>query len=223
MKRRVVLLAGAAAPIAWARTARAQASSRQDSTKPAAPAGAAAPPATGPAAPVAELDDALLRIMRLGRGAAFAERAATLRPVVEKVFDLPEILRVSVGPSWPSIAAAEQAKLLDVFVRYTVASYVANFDSYDGQHFQIAPQTRAVGRDQVVATTLVPRAGDPTRIDYVMRQGEAGWKAVDVLVDGSISRVAVQRSDFRSLLRGGPQKLIASLERKVANLQSGLS
>ena len=179
--------------------------------------------AEGPAAPVAELDDALLHIMRLGRGAAFAERAAVLRPVVEKAFDLPEILRVSVGPSWASIAPGEQAKLLDVFVRYTVASYVANFDSYNGQRFDIAPQTRTVGRDQVVETNLVPTAGDATRIDYVMRRGAAGWKAVDVLVDGSISRVAVQRSDFRSLLRGGPEKLIASLERKVANLQSGLS
>jgi len=187
----------------------------------AAPGALAA--AEGPAAPVAELNDALLRIMRLGHGAAFAERVAVLRPVVEKVFDLPEILRVSVGPSWTSIAPAEQAKLLDVFVRYTVASYVANFDSYNGQRFDIAPQTRAVGRDQVVATNLVPTAGDATRIDYVMRRGEAGWKAVDVLVDGSISRVAVQRSDFRGLLRGGPEKLIASLERKVANLQSGMS
>ncbi len=186
----------------------------------AATGGAAA---EGPAGPVAELDDALLRIMRLGPGAAFAERGAVLRPVVEKVFDLPEILRVSVGPSWASIAPAEQAKLLDVFVRYTVASYVANFDSYNGQRFDIAPQTRTVGRDQVVETRLVPTAGDATRIDYVMRRGEAGWKAVDVLVDGSISRVAVQRSDFRGLLRGGPKQLITSLERKVANLQSGVS
>lgn len=186
----------------------------------AATGGAAA---ESPAAPIAELDDALLRIMKIGHGAPFAERAAMLRPVVEKAFDLPHILQVSVGPSWTSIAPPEQAKLLDVFVRYTVASYVANFDSYNGQRFEIAPQTRAVGRDQVVATSLLPRAGEPARIDYVMRRGDAGWKAVDVLVDGSISRVAVQRSDFRGLLRGGPQKLIASLERKVANLQSGLS
>ena len=40
----------------------------------------------------------------------------------------------------------------------------------------------------------------PTPLDYVMRQGEKGRRAVDVLLDGSISRVAVQRSDFRSLL-----------------------
>ena len=39
------------------------------------------------------------------------------------------------------------------------------------------------------------------------------------LTDGYISRVAVQRSDFRELLQsGGPAALTAGLEHKVANL-----
>ncbi|MDA8248836.1 MAG: ABC transporter substrate-binding protein [Rhodospirillales bacterium] len=178
----------------------------------------------GPAAPIARLDDALLQIMRMAHAAPFEQRVAVLGPVVAQVFDLPQILQVSVGLRWPSFPPAEQAKLLDVFTRYTVASYVANFDSYDGQRFEILPQTRAVGADRVVATQLVPRSGDPTRLDYQMRHGAAGWRVVDVLLDGSISRVAVQRSDFRSLIgSGGPERLIASLQRKVANLQSGNS
>lgn len=189
---------------------------------------AAAPSAqaqdAGPAAPVAQLDDALLRIMRMGGASPFAARAGVIAPVVAQVFNLPHILQVSVGPRWSSISPAEQTKLLDVFTRYTVASYVANFDAYDGQRFEILPQTRVVGSDQVVATRLVPRTGEATRIDYQMRRGSAGWQVVDVLLDGSISRVAVQRSDFRSLLSGGgPQRLIASLERKVASLQAGNS
>jgi len=36
-----------------------------------------------------------------------------------------------------------------------------------------------------------------------MKRMPGEWKAVDVLADGSISRVAVQRSDFRSLLASG--------------------
>jgi phospholipid transport system substrate-binding protein len=178
----------------------------------------------GPAVPIAQLNDALLRIMRLGQGTPFAQRAAVIRPVIEQVFDLPQILRISVGPRWNSFPPAEQTKLLEVFTRYTVASYVANFDSYNGQRFEILPQTRAVGADQVVTTRLVPRSGEATRIDYQMRRTSTGWRVVDVLVDGSISRVAVQRSDFRSLLAGGgPERLISSLERKVASLQSGNS
>ncbi len=40
-----------------------------------------------------------------------------------------------------------------------------------------------------------------------------------MLLDGSISRVAVQRSDFRTLLTGGDaDALIASLRTKIADL-----
>jgi phospholipid transport system substrate-binding protein len=55
-----------------------------------------------------------------------------------------------------------------------------------------------------------------------MRMTGTSWKAVDVLADGSISRVAVQRSDFSQLLeKGGAPALMASLERKVKTLSHG--
>jgi phospholipid transport system substrate-binding protein len=63
----------------------------------------------------------------------------------------------------------------------------------------------------------------PLRLDYVMRRGPAGWQAVDVLTDGAISRVAVQRSDFRGLLTsGGVSALAEGLGRKVANLTGSM-
>ena len=84
------------------------------------------------------------------------------------------------------------------------------------------PQVRTAGSDQIVGTRIVPASGDPTRIDYVMRQANGQWKAVDVLLDGSISRVAVQRSDFRALIGSGDAKaLIASLRSKSATLEAG--
>ena len=55
-----------------------------------------------------------------------------------------------------------------------------------------------------------------------MRKTGSGWKAVDVLADGSISRVAVQRSDFGSLLtRGGAPALETSLQQKTQTLSRG--
>jgi phospholipid transport system substrate-binding protein len=169
-----------------------------------------------PAAPIRALDDALLRIMRAGKSVPFAERARIAGPAIEAAFDLAQILKTSVGPRWGSLPMQQQIELTEVFRRYTVASYVANFDGFSGEKFVILPQTRAVGGDQVVESEIV------SRIDYQMRQTANGWKAVDVLLDGSISRVAVQRSDFRSLLRGGnATALIASLRRKVASLEAG--
>jgi phospholipid transport system substrate-binding protein len=45
---------------------------------------------------------------------------------------------------------------------------------------------------------------------------------VDVLADGSISRVAVQRSDFSALFdKGGAPALEASLQQKTEELSHG--
>ena len=120
------------------------------------------------------------------------------------------------------LPANQQAQLEQAFRRYTVATYVNSFDSYDGQRFVVKPETRAVGEDRVVETQIIPRSGSSHELDYVMRQEGARWKAVDVLADGSISRVAVQRSDFRRLVaRGGAQALIDSLDQKTKDLSSG--
>lgn len=176
----------------------------------------------GPSGPIKALNDALLRAMKAGSQAPFAGRVAMVQPAIEAAFDLPQILRSSVGPHWAALTAAQQADLSGTFVRYTVDSYVANFDGFSGERFDILPELRDVGADRVVQTRIVPPQGDAARIDYQMRQTPAGWKAVDVLLDGSISRVAIQRSDFRALLaKGDPAPLLASLRKKIAGLESG--
>ena len=173
-------------------------------------------------APINALNRGLIAGMRAGKTTPFAQRFATLAPLVEGAFDIPGILQASVGPRWAALPPAQQQQLLDVFRRFTIASYVANFDSFDGEKLELLPDSRNVGADQVVASQIVPSSGAPTRIDYVMRRTPAGWRAVDVLLNGSISRVAVQRSDFRSLLSSGDAgPLIQSLQRKIADLSGG--
>jgi phospholipid transport system substrate-binding protein len=143
--------------------------------------------------------------------------------VVEKVFDLDAVLAASIGLSWRTLAAAEQTALEAAFRRYTVSSYATSFDSYNGQSFQVSPAVRTLGNGEVIVQSRLMRAdGSSVGLDYVMHRGPAGWQAVDVLTDGSISRVAVQRSDFRELLNsGGAPALVAGLQHKVANLSGG--
>jgi len=50
-----------------------------------------------------------------------------------------------------------------------------------------------------------------------------GWKVIDVLAEGSISRVAAQRSEMRSVLAdGGGTGLVVSLRQKTAELSGGI-
>ncbi len=172
------------------------------------------------AAPIVALDDGLLTALKTGKQ-PFPTRYAALAPAVDHAFNLQQILQTVVGLRWSGIPVPQQQKLLATFRSYTISSYVSNFNSGSGTTIKVLPETRTVGSDRVVETQISPSSGDPTRIDYVMHQGAAGWQAVDVLEQGSISQVAVQRSDFRSLLAGGADKLITSLQSKIDTMSGG--
>ena len=210
LTRRTALFAAAAAMFAAASAGAASAG--------AASAGAADARLSQP---LEDLYAALAAAMRAGNRTPFAQRFDALAPVVDRVFDLETVLKVSVGLRWDTMDATKQARLLKVYRRFTVATYVANFNRYDGERFVILPGIRDSGTDRIVPTEIIT-GGDHLRLDYVMREGGGVWRAVDVLLEGSISRVAVQRSDFRKILGSGDtDALIASLRRKIADLSDG--
>jgi len=178
---------------------------------------------TPPTAPIEQLDGALLAAMKASGSTPFPGHHHTHVPVIEHVFNLDAVLAASIGLSWATLPADQKAMLAAAFRRYTVSSYATSFSSYNGQSFQVSPAVRALSNDEVVVNSRLQRAdGSSVVLDYVMRRGPPGWQAVDVLTDGSISRVAVQRSDFRGLMRsGGASALVAGLQHKVANLSGG--
>jgi phospholipid transport system substrate-binding protein len=188
-----------------------------------APSGGHARDTEDPSTPIRALNTALLEASRAeGRG-ALPRRFATIAPAVDQAFDLLTVLRNSVGPRWDGMPGDDRNRLMASFRRYTICSFAANFDHLSTERFQVDDKPRVLSPTQVVVRSLlVPPSGAPIELSYVMRQGSDGWKAVDVLAEGAVSRVAVQRSDFRGLLaNGGVTALIASLERKIADLTDG--
>jgi phospholipid transport system substrate-binding protein len=174
-------------------------------------------------APVEQLHAGLIEIMKAGKSASFRQRYDKIAPVIGGTFDLEAIVRQVVGLRWASLPAEQQAALTDAFRRYTIASYVANFDGYYGERFELLPTITPVGNDRLVQTRIVSPSGQAHALAYVMRQTAGGWRIVDVLADGSVSRVAAQRSEVRSVLAdGGGPGLVVSLRRKTAELSGGI-
>jgi phospholipid transport system substrate-binding protein len=173
--------------------------------------------------PVEQLHAGLIAIMKAGKSVSFRQRYDIIAPIVIRTFDLDKILRQAIGPRWVSLRSDEQAALADAFRRYTIASYVANFDSYSGERFEVTPVVRTVGGDRVVGTRITTVSGKVHALDYLMRQEGGAWKVVDVLAEGSISRVAAQRSEMRSVLAdGGGAGLLVSLRQKTSDLSGGI-
>lgn len=172
-------------------------------------------------APIQRFYGTLLTIMRAGRTAPFTQRFDTLAPALEQALNLQAILQIAVGFAWPTFPPSQQSVLLTAFRHYTVASWVSNFDSYSGQRLVVLPQLRSIGQSQVVHTQIVKADGSSSVIDFVMRPAGSVWMATDVLLDGTISQVAVLRSDFLGLVGRGPSALAENLEQKATDLMGG--
>ena len=176
--------------------------------------------AAGPEDSVNGLHAALLDTMKEGRALGESGRYTRIRPVVQRVFDIPSMARLAVGASWPTLSAAQQEAVAAAFGAYISATYADRFDSYSGQRLQIIGQQPS-GSGVVVKTHIVKANGEHISIDYLVRQSGGDWRISDVLLDGTVSQLATQRSEFGAILRrDGFDGLIATLQRKV-NLLTG--
>ena len=167
--------------------------------------------------------DALLTTMRNGPTLGQSGRYARLAPVVDRVFDVPSMTRLAIGSSWAALSPAQQQQLVEAFRHYIAATYADRFDSYSGQQLQVTGE-RPNNGDVVVQTKIVKSDGDTTTLDYLMRQNQGSWQVSDVYFDGTISQVAIQRSEFYSILRrDGVDGLVMALNRKVDLLGRGVA
>jgi phospholipid transport system substrate-binding protein len=162
----------------------------------------------------------LVENMREGRMLGESGRYAKLAPVVNQTFDVPAMTRLAVGPAWSTLTAAQRQQLIAAFAHYIAATYADQFDTYSGEQLEVTGQ-RPFGADVMVQTRIVKASGGATRLDYLMRQEQGSPMISDVYLDGSISQLAVHRSEFHSILqRQGVDGLVMALNRKVDLLKS---
>ncbi len=155
--------------------------------------------------------DALLDSMKHGKELSVTGRYNKLKPVVERIYDLPLMTSLAVGSSWPSIAPSDQQALIQAFERMTIANYAKNFDDYNGEKFTVDPAAQVHGTDKVVMSKLVT-GGQTIPFNYRMRQSGGTWKVIDVYLNGFVSELATKRSDYGSTLStGGAPALVKKL------------
>lgn len=159
------------------------------------------------------LNNSLLQSMHAGASLSMNERYRQLEPVIEKVFALPLVTRLSVGPDWTNIPPDQQKALIAAFTRYTVANYAHNFRDFDGQRFEIDDNVSTRGQDKVVRTQIIPAHDTPVSLLYRMHEVDGVWKIIDV-DDNGVSELISRRTDWSvALASGGAPGLIAHLNK----------
>lgn len=170
-----------------------------------------------PRATIERLDSAYLDVMKNAARLGYDGRAAALAPVLTKTFDFAAMARLSVGGRWKALTPEQQAKLADTFGRLTVATYAGRFTGHAGEHFEIVGEEPSTQATVLVRTRVVSPEKEPIQLDYRLREGSDGWRVIDVFMNGTVSELALRRSEYSAVLdRDGFDGLIAALEAKIA-------
>jgi phospholipid transport system substrate-binding protein len=158
----------------------------------------------------------LIDTMKRGKELGLEGRARELKPATESAFDLTEMTRLSVGPSWTTISEPDRKALVDAVERLTVTNYAKNFSQFSGEQFVVEPDAKPRSDDKIVQSKLLTSNGTEVPFNYRMHSVDGQWKIVDIYLNGNISQLALRRADFSSTVQKlGPTGLVDKLNQLV--------
>lgn len=160
-----------------------------------------------------------LGVLRDSDEIGFDGRFDRLHAIVGNSFDLAFMAEKSVGRHWKKLSAEEQQRWLASFQGMTAATYAGRFQGFSGQHFEILGEEVAGHGTIVVRGQLVDPGGEDVQLHYRMHQQDGEWRIIDVYLNGTVSELALRRSEYSSVLkRDGFEKLIVMVDGKAEEL-----
>jgi phospholipid transport system substrate-binding protein len=167
---------------------------------------------------VGRFDDTLLQAMSQAKTLGYQGRYDLLEPAVGRTFDIPTMTRIAVGPSWTGLSDSEKSRVTDAFRRFITATFADRFNDFGGEKFEVLG-AKPMTAGTLVENQLVKPNGDHVAINYLTHETANGWEAIDIYLDGTVSELAVRRSEFTAILKqSGPEGLIDTLQRKTQQL-----
>jgi phospholipid transport system substrate-binding protein len=159
----------------------------------------------------------LIAVMKNGKQLGYAGRYDKLSDPVSNSHDLTKIARIVVGKEWEKLSEAQQQKLVDVFVRLSIASYAHNFKDYSGESFVFDSEEETTRGGVVVHSRLIIPDDKPVKFDYMLKEKGDSWRIINIIANG-VSDLALKRSEYTAILqREGFDALIAKINEKIDN------
>jgi phospholipid transport system substrate-binding protein len=150
-------------------------------------------------------------------------RFERLEPVIAELFDIPFMAEKSIGRHWKTVDEEDRAHLLTTFERFTVANYAGRFTGYSGQLFETSKEEASKYGTVLVYSRLVLGDGEIVQLNYRLRPAkDDGWRIIDVLLNGTVSELALRRSEYSSLIqREGFAALMSAINKRIDDLAGG--
>jgi phospholipid transport system substrate-binding protein len=158
----------------------------------------------------------LLEVMKNAKELGFDGRRAKLEPVLDSTYDFPAMAQRSLGPAFATLDDAQRARFIQAFRNMTLRTYATRFNGWSGEVFETKGQEDSIA-GTVIVRSVVHAKPEDVSLDYRLRETPGGWRVIDVYLRGTVSELALRRSEYSAVLeRDGFEALVAALERKVA-------
>ena len=159
----------------------------------------------------------LIAVMKNGKQLGYAGRYDKLYEPVSNSHDLTKIARIVVGKEWEKLSEDQQQKLVDVFIRLSVASYAHNFKDFSGESFVFDSEEETTRGGVVVHSHFIIPDDKPVKFDYMLKEKGNSWRIINIIANG-VSDLALKRSEYTTILqREGFDALIAKINEKIDN------
>ena len=166
---------------------------------------------------VEKFQNELIAVMKNGKQLGFSGRYEKLFDPVSNSHDLTKIARIVVGKESEKLSDAQQQKLVEVFSRFSVASYAHNFKDYSGESFVFDSEEETARGGVVVHSHMVIPDDKPVKFDYMLKEKGNSWRIINIIANG-VSDLALKRSEYTTILqREGFDTLISKINEKIDN------
>jgi phospholipid transport system substrate-binding protein len=178
--------------------------------------------AEGAAAVASSFNEALLDSMKNADALGYPGRYERLRPMVLKTFDVPFMAEKVLGRRWGELSEQDRERWRTIFGDLLTATYAGRFVGYRGQTFETVGEEPAARDTVLVLTRLDDPKGDDVVINYRLRHADGEWRVVDIYLKGTVSELALRRSEYSAVLeRDGFPALLEAVRGKIAALERG--
>ncbi len=144
------------------------------------------------------------------------QRRRRIEEIAYQRFDFATMSRGVVGRQWKRFSAEQQRELETEFRDFLANTYGERLERYEREKVEVVRERAEKPGVVTVHTRVVGGSFDGAKIDYRMRSTDAGWRIIDVKIEG-VSIVLNYRDQFKSILgRKGPEGLLEALRKKNA-------
>lgn len=147
-----------------------------------------------------------------------AQRTGELRRLLISNFEVDLIGRFALGPHWKLATEAERDEYARLFQDFIVVTYASRLARYFGETMSIKG-ARLEGENFAIVDSRMGRdAIERIAIEWHLRRDDAGWRVVDLVIEG-ISMAVTQRSEFAAVIRtrgGRIESLLAAMRQRTA-------